>query len=132
LSRSAAFAGDGINSDIVVPADALVGYFWSAPLMIGHPHGAGGPLRLRVRTATFNGADFFSPVGGRLTEYLIAGSALASIGGSHNGSTGDIPPQFIPNSSSVLGLFWAAQYTVVGGGFADLSQAVYGIVDDCP
>jgi hypothetical protein len=30
----------------------------------------------------------------------------------------------------LVGLAWAAQYTVVGGGFADLSQAaVIGIVD---
>ena len=100
--------------------------------MEGVAHGASGPLSLKVRSATFNGPNFPSPIGGRLTEVLVAGSFLSTIAGSHNGATGDIPPQLIPNQVSLVGVSWAAQYTVVGGGFADLSQAVYGIVDSCP
>ena len=126
------FSGDGINADTIAPMDAVIGSSWSAPLTIGHPHGTGGPLSLTVRSTTRNGSNFPSPIGGRLTEILVAGPFLARIAGSHDSLTGDIPPQSIPNQVSLLGVPWAAQYTVVGGSFADLSQAVYGIVHSCP
>ncbi len=50
------------------------------------------------------------------------------IQGSHSGSTGDIPYQQIPDQTSLIGVPWAVQYTVAGGGFIDLSQAVFGII----
>ncbi len=131
-SCSGVFPGDGINADKVVPLDAVIGSPWAAPVQLGHPHGAGGPLALKIRSATLNGTNFSSPLGGRLTEVLITGSPLATISGSHNGTVGDIPLQMIPSSSSLVGLSWAAQYTVVGGGFADLSQAVFGVIGSCP
>ena len=129
-ATSASFSGDGINADTVAPQDAVIGSSWSAPLTIGHPHGAGGAVALAVRTSTFNGPNLSSPIGGRVTEILISGPLLARITGAHNGVTGGIAPQLIPEDSPVVfaGLAWAAQYTVTGGGFADLSQAVFGIV----
>ena len=127
-ATSATFSGDGINADTIAPLNAVLGSSWSAPLTLGHPHGAGGPLSLKVRSTTINGPNFPSPIGGRLTEVLIAGQLLARIAGSHNGATGDIAPQQIPANASLVGLSWAAQYTVAGGGFADLSQAVLGVV----
>ena len=130
-ATSAAFSGDGINADTIAPVNAVLGSSWSAPLTLGHPHGAGGPLSLKVRSATINGPNFASPMGGRLTEILIAGPQLAALTGSHDGVTGDIPPQMIPDLLSLVGTTWAAQYTVVGGGFGDLSQAVSGVVG-CP
>ena len=66
--------------------------------------------------------------GGRLTEVLIGGPLLATFSGSHNGSTGGIAPQVIPSDPGLVGVSWAAQYTVAGGGFVDLSQAVAGSV----
>jgi Tol biopolymer transport system component len=130
-ATAATFSGDGINADLIAPLEVVLGSSWSAPLTLGHPHGAGGPLSLSVRSATINGPSFASPLGGRPTEVLIAGQFLATLAGSHDGMSGDIPPQTIPAQLSLVGTDWAAQYTVVGGGFADLSQAVYGVVG-CP
>ncbi len=130
-ATSATFSGDGINADTITPVNAVLGSAWSAPLTLGHPHGAGGPLSLKVRSATFNGPNFTSPIGGRLTEVLIGGPFLATIFGSHDGVSGDVAPQTIPDQLSLVGVPWAVQYTVVGGGFGDLSQAVSGIVG-CP
>jgi hypothetical protein len=127
-ATSATFSGDGINADIIAPVNAVLGSAWSAPLTLGHSHGGGGPISLKVRSTTINGPNFSSPTGGRLTEILIAGQFLASIAGSHDGSTGDIPPQIIPDDVSLMGVPWAAQYAVLGGGFGDYSQAVSGSV----
>ncbi len=127
-ATSATFSGDGINADTIVPVNAVLGSSWSAPLTLGHPHGAGGPLSLKVRSTTINGPNFASPIGGRSTEVLVTGPVLITIAGSHNGVSGDVPPQTIPDRLSLVGAPWAAQYTVVGGGFGDLSQAVFGII----
>jgi len=132
LVRSATFRGDGVNADTVAAMDMELGSTWSAPLTVRHPHGAGGALTLLVRTHTINGPSVTSPLGGRVTELLVAGQLLGSFAGTHNGSTGNIPAQAIPNQVALLGLSWAAQYVVLGGGFADLSQAVFGRVTSCP
>ncbi len=132
LFRSAAFAGDSINLDLIVPVNAIVGSSWSAPLRIRHPHGSGGATSLMVRSQVFNGPNFTSPHGGRLTEFLVTGPFLATISGTHGGEAGNIPTQLIPNQAALIGIPWAAQYVVVGGGFGDLSQAVFGIVTSCP
>jgi len=127
-ATSAVWAGDGINADSVAPVDIVLGAAWSAPLTIGHPHGGGGPVTLKVRSTTVNGPNLPSPVGGRPTEILVGGPILSTFGGNHNGSTGGIAPQTVPLDGALVGLNWAAQYTVVGGGFADLSKAVFGTI----
>jgi hypothetical protein len=132
LSRSAVFAGDGIDVDAIAPLDVVVGSSWSAPITIGHAHGTGGPLALRIRSSTVNGPNFTSPIGGRLTETLIAGPFLAAVTGTHDGLAGDVPAQPIPNDPTLVGTPWAAQYTVAGGGFVDLSRAVFGVISACP
>jgi Tol biopolymer transport system component len=131
FASSAVYAGDGFNADTIAPLDAVLGSTWSAPLTIGHPHGTGGPLSLSIRAATINRPSFASPLGGRLTEVLIDGRLLATLSGAHDGVSGNIAPQPIPDDSFLVGLSWAAQYTVVGGGYGDFSQAVFGIVG-CP
>ena len=70
-------------------------------------------------------------MGGRPTEVLITGPLLARIVGSHDGLSGGVPPQTVPDQLSLVGLGWAAQYTVIGGGFGDLSAAAFGVVG-CP
>ncbi len=45
--------------------------------------------------------------------------------------TSNIPNQLVPNAPSLLGVSWAAQATVTGGGFTDLSSALYGVIDMC-
>jgi Tol biopolymer transport system component len=129
LSTSASFSGDGVNADVIAPVNAVLGSSWSAPLTIGHPHGAGGPLSLKVRSVAINGPTLVSSIGGRPTELLIAGQLLAVLPGTHDGSTGDIAPQALPpDDASLVGLPWAAQYVVLGGGFGDHSQAVFGVI----
>ncbi len=60
------------------PVNAVLGASWSASLTIGHLHGAMGPLSLKIRSSTVNGPNFFSPLGGRLTEVLVGSSASPS------------------------------------------------------
>ena len=130
-ATSAAFSGDGINADTIAPVSAVLGSSWSAPLTLGDAHGSGGPIVLKLRRATVNGPNFPSPTGGRMTEILIGGPLYATFSGTHDGVTGGIAPQSIPSDLTLVGLAWAAQYTVIGGGFADFSQAVSGVVG-CP
>lgn len=121
------FAGDGINADTIAPVKVVLGSTWDAPLQLGHSHGTGGLLLLRIHTTTINGNNVVSPLGGRLTEFLVGGPLLCQRTGFHDGEKGNIPPQRIPNDCSLVGASWAVQYVVFGGGFADLSQAVFGI-----
>jgi hypothetical protein len=120
------FIGDGVNADTITPLPVIAGSTWSAPMTIGHTHGASGPLALKVRAGTVNGPNFPSPLGGRTTEVLVGGPFLITVTGSHNGVTGNITPVNIPKRLSLLCAPWAAQYTVVGGGFGDLSRAATG------
>ncbi len=101
---------------------------WSAALAIGHTHGSSGIFQVAVRTTTANGANFTSPLGGRLTEYLVSGPLLARILGVHDGVAGAIPAQVIPKSAALVCQPWGAQALVLGGGFADLSSATAGVV----
>ena len=129
VPTSTAYFGDGINVDAIEPLSVVLGSTWSAPLTLAHSHGTGGPLSLKVRSVAVNGPNFLSPIGGRLTEVLIGGPLLAVLPGTHDGSTGDIAPRPIPpDEVSLVGLSWAAQYAVVGGGFGDYSQAVSGVI----
>jgi hypothetical protein len=136
FARSVVYAGDGINKDTVEPVNIVLGSTWSAPLTVSpgpaHGHGSGGPITLIVRTTAINGPTITSPVGGRLTEKLTSGPVLARISSTHGGANGDIPPQAVPNDPSLLGVAWAAQYIVLGGGFADFSLAVRGVMTNCP
>jgi hypothetical protein len=122
------FPGDGVNMDFLLASPAVLGQPWMAIVNIGHPHGTGGPMALRVRTNTFIGPVFPSPQGGRLTQFLIGGPFLASIFSTHNGVSGGFPPQAVPQNTLLFCLSWACQATVVGGGFADLSTAFTGVV----
>jgi len=126
------FLGDGLNADAILPVTTVIGSRWSAPLLIGHPHGTQGLLVLDIRSATLNGPNFPSPKGGRLTERLIAGQFFGRSIGSHDDLAGDIPDQWIPDSPALVGIPWAAQYIVSGGGFADYSLALQGVIESCP
>jgi len=127
-ATAAVYSGDGINADTITPVSAVLGSSWSAPLTLGHPHGTGGPLALMVRRVAINGPNFASPIGGRPAEVLTGGPLLFTLRGSHDGASGDVPPQSIPDSFSLVSAPWAAQYVVLGGGFGDLSQAVIGTI----
>jgi hypothetical protein len=108
-ATSATYSGDGINADTIAPVSAVLGSSWSAPLTLGHPHGTSGPLALMVRSVAINGPNLASPIGGRPTELLIGGPLLFTLRGSHDGASGDVPPQSIPAQFSLVGASWAAQ-----------------------
>jgi hypothetical protein len=123
--------GDGVNQDVLTATPAIIGQPWSVALAIpggAHGHGASGSFVLRVRTTRINGPTFNSPLGGRPTEALVAGPLLAQFTAPHNGSTGAIGPVPIPLSIAIVDTPWAAQATVIGGGFGDLSLGVAGRV----
>ena len=123
--------GDGVNQDVLTAAPAVIGQPWSVTLTIpggAHHHGPGGPFVLRVRTSAINGPTFNSPLGGRPTEALIAGPLLAQFTTTQHGITGSVGPVPIPLLIAIVDTPWAAQATVIGGGFGDLSRGVAGRV----
>jgi hypothetical protein len=122
------FNGDGVNEDLLSAAPILLGDPWSATVTSVNSHGASGPFALSVRASINNGPTFSSPFGGRQSEFLITGTLYAKYAGSHDGSTGNISTSPVPYSCSLVGLPWAAQATIVGGGFGDLTNAVHGII----
>jgi len=62
-------------------------------------------------------------------ELLVAGPVLFTSTDVHDGATADHEPDFaVPNDPSLLGLPWAAQGTVVGGGRIDMTSARCGVV----
>jgi hypothetical protein len=119
--------GNGANVDVLVTSSARLGQNWTSGVSLGHTHGTMGPLTIKVRGNTVNGPTVPSPVGGRPVEVLVAGAFLADVPGTHNGTTGAGTPQAVPKDKDFYGFPWAAQCTVVGGGFADLTDAKYGI-----
>ena len=122
-----AYNGDGVNADTLSASQAILGASWTAQVSIGHPHGAGGLVSIRVRTTSVNGNEFHSPNGGRLTEFLIGGPLLATLSTTHDGATSPLISVPIPKDSAFVCFPWAAQATVGGGGFLDLSTSVFGV-----
>ena len=120
----------------VVAYSVVTGGSWSPRILTngagcaGHTHGSVGALVYRVRTSCLAGFCAPSSFGGNLTEFLCSGTLLAAISGTHNGVVGGIPAQAIPNNASLVCLTWCCQATVAGGGFVDLSSALYGIIGD--
>jgi hypothetical protein len=127
VATASPFTGDGINADTLSASSAIVGQAWSAQVVLGHGHGASGVVALNLRTGTINGPNFVSPIGGRLTELLIAGPLLASLMTTHDGTSTPTIHANVPLQFGVLCRPWAAQATVAGGGFVDLSSAVAGV-----
>ena len=119
---------DALNVDILSADPVVIGQDWSASVAIGHPHGAGGGVTLKLRTTCCSGPTLVSPFGGRQTKVLICGPILAQFSGTHNGATSTFGPIPVPVDMNLVGLQWAGQATVLGGGFADLSTAVSGVV----
>ena len=85
-------------------------------------------MLLRMRSSITNGPNLPSLVGGRTTEVLISGPLYLVDTGLHNGIIGGFRSIHVPVDLSLAGLPWAAQATVAGGGYVDLSQALRGRV----
>lgn len=123
--------GDGVNLDVLTAPPAVIGQPWGLSLSIpggAHGHGASGTFVVRVRTTAVNGPTVFSPLGGRPIEALVGGPLLGAFSGTHNGSTGSLVTPPLPLAIQLVDSPWAAQATVVGGGFADLSLGLSGRV----
>jgi hypothetical protein len=119
--------GNGANVNTLVTSSAVMGGNWTSAVSLGQSFGSMGPITIKVRGNTVNGPTVPSPVGGRPLEVLVAGAFLADVNGTHNGTTGGGPPQAVPKDKAFYGFAWAAQATIVGGGFANLTDAKYGI-----
>jgi len=120
--------GEGINSDVLSAGAIVLGSGWENAITLGHAHGGSGPTNIKVRTSCVNGPNLTSPTGHPF-ELLTAGPLSLLRTDSHNGTVADYEPDFpVPHDLSLVGLPWAAQGTVVGGGRADLTTARCGVV----
>jgi len=120
------FTGDGVNQDTLLAGAPVVGEPWSAQVTLGHGHGTGGLVRLIVRTASINGPTLISPFGGRPFEPLLSGPRLASLLTTHDGTVSAPLVAQVPASLSLVCAPFAAQATISGGGFVDLSTGLVG------
>lgn len=114
----------GVN----VPGKTLVvGCTTQLALTLGHPHGLGGPISVKFRSMCQDGLVAQSPLGGRMVQILIGGPLYAAVNGAHDGTNGAAVVT-VPLDLSLVGLHYAAQALVVGGGHADLSSVLVGTV----
>ena len=118
----------GINTDALSSSAIAIGSTWETAIALGHAHGAAGPTNIKVRTTCINGANLVSP-SGHPFELLISGPLSLLRTDTHDGAAADYEPDFsVPCDVSLVGLAWAAQGTVLGGGRADLTSARCGVV----
>jgi hypothetical protein len=118
----------GVNTDVLSSGAIVIGRSWETAIALAHGHGAAGPTSIRVRVSSINGPNLTSPTG-HPYELLIAGPLGLSWTDVHDGATADHEPDFpVPNDPALVGLPWAAQGTVVGGGRADLTTARCGVI----
>jgi hypothetical protein len=113
------------NADLLLATSPVLGTTWTAVLTRGTPSVAGA-LLVSVRKSRMpfpNGLNATPPVTGRV---LIAGALLATISGTHNGTTGSVTAP-IPLSFAFCGFHFAAQCCATGGGLK-LSSAVEGTI----
>jgi len=111
----------GGNNAVVV-----IGNTWGPTLVLGHSHGASGPVLVRLRTSCINGPCVGSAC--FPSQLLISGPLVASIGTTHNGVSATVPSQTVPNNNALIGVPWSCQATVAGGGCTDLSSALLGVI----
>jgi hypothetical protein len=118
----------GINSDVLLADAIVIGEPWELSIALGHSHGASGVTNVHVRSSCVNGPNLTSP-SGHPFEILVNGPLALTLTDAHDGSAADFEPDFlVPLDSALLGLDWAAQGTVLGGGRADLTSARRGVV----
>lgn len=117
-----------INSDLLSATAIVIGSNWQVNIAIaGHTHGASGPTNVKVRTNCINGPNLNSPTGHPI-EILTNGTLALTLADPHNGTITSYNPFAVPCDITLVGLPWAAQGTVVGGGRADLTRARCGVV----
>jgi hypothetical protein len=132
-ATAASFVGNGDNDHELAAGGIAIGGTWSPSITLQRPHqGAGNaPMSLRVRASCVNGPTLSSPFGGRPIEVLTSGASALVLTGTHGPAQGvpwPLPSFAVPCDITLVGLLWAAQGTVIGGGFADLTDARCGVV----
>jgi hypothetical protein len=132
-STATTFHGDGNNDHELVTNAIAIGQRWSPRIVLHRRHQGSGnaPMSLHVRASCVNGPDLSSPVGGRPIEVLIAGPLALTLVGTHGRQQNlawRLPEFAVPSDITLVGLPWAAQGAVLGGGFADLTSARCGVV----
>jgi hypothetical protein len=132
-ATAATFAGDGHNDHELDTGAIAIGASWSPSITLRRPHQPTGnaPMNVRVRASCVNGATLSSPFGGRPVELLVTGPlalTLTSTHGPGQNVSWPLPSFAVPCDIGLVGLTWAAQGTVLGGGFADLTDARCGVV----
>ena len=122
------FVGAGVNLDIYTSSAIAIGAGWENAIFVEAEHGPAGPTSIRVRPACALGPIFFSPTAD-LVQVLTMGPLLLVIADAHVGGFAGYEPDFpVPCDVSLVGLPWAAQGTVAGGGSIDLTNARCGVV----
>ncbi len=112
------------NADTLTATNATLGTRWTLTLTRAVVSAAGVmTINVRRNKGGPNGLPPTPPVTGRV---LIAGPFLASLPGSHNGTTGSVG-QDVPLDITFCSLHFAAQARVAGGGIR-LSSGVEGTV----
>jgi hypothetical protein len=120
-----------VNADCLRSSTIVSPGIWDVAVEIRDAHQAAGsaPVILKVRADCFNGPRTNALPGGRSTQILVGGPLYASIAGTH-GPESATPYPFapIPVPSGLVGYPWAAQATVLGGGFVDFTTARCGVI----
>jgi hypothetical protein len=80
-----------------------------------------------VRASCVNGPNTSSPTGHPI-EILTTGPLSLTLADAHDGTSTSYAPFAVPCDITLVGLAWAAQGTVLGGGRADLTSARCGVV----
>jgi hypothetical protein len=119
--------GEAINQDTLHAGAIAIGSSWQVDIALAHAHGASGPTSVRVRSACINGPNLVSPSGHPI-EVLTTGPLALTLSDAHAGSTTSYAPFAVPCDVTLVGVPWAAQGTVLGGGRADLTSARCGVV----
>jgi hypothetical protein len=119
--------GQSINEDMLHASAIAIGASWQVDITLAHAHGSSGPTSVKVRSTCVNGPNLTSPSGHPI-EGLISGALVLALGDAHDGSTTSYSPFAVPCDLTLVGIPWAAQGTVLGGGRADLTSARCGVV----
>jgi len=126
-ATAATWNSQGINTDVLASNAIAIGSSWQIDITLAHGHGAAGPTNVKVRSACINGPNLNSPTG-HPVEILTSGPLALTLFDAHDGTTTSYSAFPVPCDLSLVGLPWAAQGTVVGGGRTDLSTARCGTV----
>ena len=97
-------------------------------------HGASGVVsyQMFIPGSAINGscpAAAFAPYNRRV-EFTNNGTFALSVNGTHNGVTGTIAPQLVPNDSAFVSLTWSCYANIIGTTIRDRSSTLFGVIGE--